>query len=72
MKVHITRNCTIWPTFSLLMFLLLPKDLTIIVYSFYFVCSKNAVEMAKSGTGPNVDVVYKAGGKSVEELTGNV
>ena len=37
-----------------------------------FVCSKNAVEMAKSGSGPNVDVVYKAGGKSVEELTGNV
>lgn len=30
---------------------------------------KNAVEMAKTGVGPNVDVVLKAGGKSVEELT---
>ena len=32
--------------------------------------SKNAVEMAKTGVGPNVDVTYKSGGKSVEELTG--
>lgn len=30
---------------------------------------KNAVEMAKTGVGPNVDVTYKSGGKSVEELT---
>ena len=26
--------------------------------------------MAKTGVGPNVDVTYKSGGKSVEELTG--
>ena len=26
--------------------------------------------MAKTGSGPNVDVIFKAGGKSVEELTG--
>ena len=31
---------------------------------------KNAVEMAKSGGGPQVDVTFKSGGKSVEELTG--